>query len=81
MKEVGGRARHVCIEPYEQPWLERFSNIELVREKVENADSELFKSLGLNDLLFIDSSHMITPKAGLKIMFYSGMSNIYSRRF
>jgi len=62
MKEVGERARHVCIEPCEQPWLERFSNIELVREKVEDADSELFKSLGSNDLLFIDSPHMIRPQ-------------------
>ena len=33
-----------------------------MRENVEDADSELFKSLGSNDLLFIDSSHMIRPQ-------------------
>ena len=53
---------HVCIEPYEQPWLAKFPNIKLVREKVELLDLKLFKELEDGDLLFIDSSHMIRPQ-------------------
>ena len=49
---------HICIEPYEQPWLENF-NIKLIREKVENINIDIFKTLEKNDILFIDSSHII----------------------
>lgn len=52
---------HICIEPFERPWLERL-NIKLVRQLVENVDRDIFKSLGENDILFIDSSHVIRPQ-------------------
>ncbi len=52
---------HICIEPYEQPWLEKL-DVELIREKIENLDKSLFLKLELNDILFIDSSHIIRPQ-------------------
>ncbi len=52
---------HVCIEPFEQPWLDKVG-VELRREKVEDVDLSFFKSLGENDILFIDSSHIIRPQ-------------------
>jgi len=55
------QCKHICIEPYEQPWLEEIG-IEVIRDKVENAGLETFKQLQENDLLFIDSSHMIRPQ-------------------
>jgi predicted O-methyltransferase YrrM len=59
--EVPGYALdHVCIEPYEQPWLEKLG-VRVVREKVEHASLEPFLALGPGDLLFIDSSHVIRP--------------------
>lgn len=61
-KEQSYRASHVCIEPYEQPWLANFPNIKLVREKVELLDVKLFGELEEGDLLFIDSSHMVRPQ-------------------
>ena len=61
-KKQGVTGSHVCIEPYEQPWLEKFPNIRLVRDKVENLDMSLFKELKEGDLLFIDSSHMVRPQ-------------------
>ena len=60
-KEQSFRSTHICVEPYEQPWLAKFSNIKLVREKVETLDLKLFKELEEGDLLFIDSSHMVRP--------------------
>lgn len=53
--------QHVCIEPYEQPWLEKIE-VELIREKVENVNKSFFQQLEANDILFIDSSHMIRPQ-------------------
>jgi len=53
--------KHVCIEPYEMPWLERAS-VTVLRQKVEEVDRALFAELGVDDLLFIDSSHMIRPQ-------------------
>jgi hypothetical protein len=53
--------RHICIEPYEHPWLEG-SGVELIREKSERLDRSLFSQLQPNDILFIDSSHVIRPQ-------------------
>src|SRR5688572_5965620 len=53
--------RHICIEPYEMPWLEKL-NIEVIRKKVEDVPMDLFGQLQSNDFLFIDSSHIIRPQ-------------------
>jgi hypothetical protein len=53
--------QHICIEPYEQPWLEE-TGVELIREKAESIDKSLFNQLQPNDILFIDSSHIIRPQ-------------------
>jgi hypothetical protein len=51
----------VCIEPYEAPWLEQLG-IEILRSKLEDVDRSVFKMLEANDILFIDSSHIIRPQ-------------------
>ena len=52
---------HICIEPYEIPWLEQLDVI-VIRSKVEDVDKCLFNKLKENDILFIDSSHIIRPQ-------------------
>jgi hypothetical protein len=52
---------HICIEPFEQPWLESTGAI-IIRELVENTDLTLFTNLQPNDILFVDSSHVIRPQ-------------------
>lgn len=59
-EEGAPAARHVCIEPYEAPWLARVG-VELVRRPVERLGTAFFSELGRGDLLFIDSSHVIRP--------------------
>jgi len=49
------RTTHICIEPYEMPWLEK-TGVEVIRQVVEKVDLSLFRSLQANDILFIDSS-------------------------
>lgn len=53
--------RHICIEPYEAPWLERL-DVTVLRQKAEDVSPELFASLQAGDILFIDSSHVIRPR-------------------
>jgi predicted O-methyltransferase YrrM len=53
--------RHVCIEPYEMPWLEA-TGVKVVRQKVEDLAVEFFSELAEDDILFIDSSHVIRPQ-------------------
>lgn len=60
-EEEGYRCRHICIEPYEMPWLER-TGVTVLRETVESVDRELFATLEAGDVLFVDSSHMIRPQ-------------------
>jgi predicted O-methyltransferase YrrM len=52
---------HLCIEPYEMPWLEK-AGVSVVREKVEDMEASFFSQLQENDVLFIDSSHIIRPQ-------------------
>lgn len=61
LEDPSHACRHVCIEPYEMPWLES-AGVEVIRQRVEAVDLSLFKELEPNDLLFIDSSHVIRPQ-------------------
>lgn len=51
---------HTCIEPYEQSMLEE-TGVVAIRERLEDIDRSIFSSLQENDILFIDSSHIIRP--------------------
>jgi predicted O-methyltransferase YrrM len=64
----GYQTEHICIEPYEMPWLEK-TGVRVIRELVEKVQPELFKSLGENDILFIDSSHMVRPQGDVLFEF------------
>jgi hypothetical protein len=55
------RCRHICVEPYENPWLERL-DVEIVRQKVEDLPISTFQQLEANDILFVDSSHVVKPQ-------------------
>ena len=60
-ESIDYRCEHVCIEPYEQHWLEDIG-VRVIREKVEKIDIDFFKTLEQYDILFIDSSHIIRPQ-------------------
>lgn len=55
------KCEHVCIEPYEMPWLEK-TGISIIRKRVEDLELSFFSRLQENDILFIDSSHIIRPQ-------------------
>jgi hypothetical protein len=53
--------KHICIEPFENAWLDGLG-IQIIRKRVEEMELSIFADLSTNDLLFIDSSHMIRPQ-------------------
>lgn len=59
---------HICIEPYEMPWLENIG-VEVIRKRVELVEIVFFNQLEMNDILFIDSSHMIRPQGDVLFEF------------
>lgn len=62
-EDAGYQCLHQCIEPYEMRWLDGVEGIEVIRQKVEDVDQSIFMQLGANDILFIDSSHVIRPQS------------------
>lgn len=61
IRKNGIECEHICIEPYEVEWLNQL-NVQVIRKKVEEVDMEIFRRLEKNDILFIDSSHIIRPQ-------------------
>lgn len=49
-----------CVEPYEMNWLES-TGVTVIRQRVEDVDLDFFGKLEKDDILFIDSSHVIRP--------------------
>lgn len=60
-EDAAYHCEHICIEPYEMPWLER-AGVKTVRKRVEDLNLQFFSALGDQDVLFIDSSHVIRPE-------------------
>ncbi len=60
-QQPGYNCEHTCIEPYENPWLDR-AGVRVRRQVVEAVDQSVFLELEAGDLLFIDSSHVIRPQ-------------------
>lgn len=60
-EDPGYHCEHLCIEPYKIPWLEKLGPT-IIRKRVEDIDLSFFSKLEENDILFVDSSHVIRPQ-------------------
>ena len=61
----------ICIEPYPSDYLKKLSKtgkITLIQDCLENIDLKIFTTLTENDILFIDSTHVL--KLDSDVMFY-----------
>ncbi|MDK3155435.1 class I SAM-dependent methyltransferase [Kamptonema cortianum] len=61
-QQEGYRTEHTCVEPYEAPWLEKLGVDRVIRERVETLPIDFFETLEANDILFIDSSHVLRTR-------------------
>ncbi|CDO88362.1 hypothetical protein AWC29_20285 [Mycobacterium triplex] len=68
-EDPGYQCEHLCIEPYEVGWLEQLG-VHVVRKPVELIDTSLFGQLEADDILFIDSSHMIRPQGDVLFEYF-----------
>jgi hypothetical protein len=68
---------HICIEPYEHPWLEDLG-IKVIRQPVQSVDLRLFGTLGNNDILFIDTSHVIKPQGDVVFLYLMVLPSLKS---
>lgn len=57
--EQGDKVDMTCIEPFPYECLGGIEGIEIVERPVQDVEWERFESLGENDVLFIDSSHVL----------------------
>jgi hypothetical protein len=58
------KCKHLCVEPYEMPWLEK-TGVTVIRQRVEEVNKAIFSEMGRGDILFIDSSHIIRPQGDI----------------
>lgn len=49
----------ICIEPYPSESVSHLPGIQLIAREVQDVELPIFRSLDANDVLFIDSSHVI----------------------
>ncbi len=68
-EHAGYQCEHVCIELYEAGWLHQL-NVSIIRKPVELIDTSMFRQLEKNDILFIDSSHMIRPQGDVLFEYF-----------
>ena len=66
IKKLKAETELICIEPFEHPELDSLP-IYIKRELVENVELAFFKRLEANDILFIDTSHIV--RSGGDVMF------------
>lgn len=69
-KEEGAGCELSCIEPFEMPFLDTIEDIKVIRKQVQTLSVSFFESLEANDILFIDSSHIIRPGDDLLFIFF-----------
>ncbi len=78
-QETGAPSRLTCIEPYPLDGLcklQRESVIDLVRKPVQEVSLELFRTLGPNDVLFIDSSHVLKLDSDVSYLYLEVLPNL-----
>ncbi len=65
---ANGGGEITCIEPYPSAFLSRLE-VELIVEKVQTLGFAAFEALGENDVLFIDSSHVVKCGGDVTFLF------------
>lgn len=65
----GSPMQITCIEPFPYPALQTISGINVLANEVQDIELNVFKQLEANDVLFIDSSHVIKIDGDVPYLF------------
>lgn len=58
-RESGSPCEITCIDPYAGRQLEQLDGVTVDRRPIQDVPLEIFESLGENDVIFIDSTHVV----------------------
>ena len=67
----------ICIEPFENLWLQNLK-IKIYKKKIEEIDTSKIINLKRNDILFVDSSHIIRPQGDVLKIFLEILQQLAS---
>jgi hypothetical protein len=68
-QQEGSSLKIKCIEPYPYNKLYTIENIEVVKDEIQNIDKNIFLELEVNDILFIDSTHVVKIDGDVPFLF------------
>ena len=57
--------QHTCFEPFHNGWLDQIG-ADFQRRKIEQVDLDIFRTLQPNDIVFIDSTHVLRPQGDVE---------------
>ncbi|MBD2317398.1 class I SAM-dependent methyltransferase [Phormidium tenue] len=76
------KSQLTCIEPYPSSYLEELNskneNIQIIPKKLQDIDISFFSDLKANDILFIDSTHMLRTGSDVQIEYCEIMPRLAS---
>jgi hypothetical protein len=74
----GGAMEFTCIEPYPRQFLiDGVPGVtSLIRRKIQEVEPAFFRQLGLNDILFIDSSHVAKTGSDVNYLLFEVLPNL-----
>jgi predicted O-methyltransferase YrrM len=67
-----------CVEPYPFAALKTIEGIRVIQQEVQDVGLELFTSLGKDDVLFIDSSHIVRLDGDVPFLFLEVLPALHS---
>lgn len=74
--EEGSQTEITCIEPFPYDALYQIDGIEIIASLVQDVSIDLFETLGNNDVLFIDSSHVLRIDGDVPFLFLEVMPRL-----
>lgn len=77
--EEGFPLRIMCIEPNPYKKLTELENIQVIPKEVQDIDLSFFQQLGKNDILFIDSSHILRIDGDVPFLFLEVLPGLNSQ--
>lgn len=73
----GAPVEIICVEPYPYPKLREIPGVErIIQQEVQDVDLSLFRTLEANDILLIDSSHVVRLDGDVPFLFLEALPQL-----
>lgn len=76
---LNGKGQITCIEPYPRDFVQKIPQVQqLIKTKVQDIDITFFQQLKNNDILFIDSTHVVKIGSDVQYLFLEVLPQLQS---